>query len=101
MDNEEMIAADLFCVSHNIEVSFLHSLCSSGLLEVTTIENAVFISQDQLPDLEKLVRWHYDMDINLEGLETISHLLRQIKEMQQEMQDLKSRLGLYEKIDRP
>jgi hypothetical protein len=68
-------------------------------VEVTTIENTVFISQDQLPDLEKLVRWHYDMDINLEGLETISHLLRQIKEMQQEMQDLKSRLGLYEKID--
>ena len=39
------------------------------------------------------------MDINLEGLETISHLLRQIKVMQQEMQELKSRLGLYEKID--
>lgn len=99
MDNEEMIAADLFCASHNIEVSFLHSLYNSGLVEVTTIENTVFISQDQLPDLEKLVRWHYDMDINLEGLETISHLLRQIKEMQQEMQNLKSRLGLYEKID--
>ena len=99
MDKEEMIAADLFCASHNIEVSFLHSLCNSGLLEVTTIDNTVFISNEQLPDLERLVRWHYDMDINLEGLETISHLLHQLKEMQQEMQNLKSRLGLYEKID--
>lgn len=99
MDNEEMIAADLFCASHNIEVSFLHSLCNSGLLEVTTIENTVFISQDKLPDLEKLVRWHYDMDINLEGLEAISHLLLQINEMRQEMQNLRSRLGLYEKIN--
>lgn len=99
MDNEEMIAADLFCASHNIEVSFLHSLCNSGLLEVTTIENTVFISQDKLPDLEKLVRWHYDMDINLEGLEAISHLLHQINEMRQEMQNLRSRLGLYEKIN--
>ena len=99
MDKEEMIAADLFCASHNIEPSFLHSLCNSGLLEVTTMENTVFISYEQLPHLERLVRWHYDMDINLEGLETVSHLLRQIKEMQQEMQNLKSRLGLYEKID--
>ena len=99
MDKEEMIAADLFCASHNIEVSFLHSLCNSGLLEVTTIENTVFISNEHLPDLERLVRWHYDMDINLEGLETISHLLHRIKGMQQEMQNLKSRLGLYEKID--
>jgi hypothetical protein len=99
MDKEEMIAADLFCASHNIEVSFLHSLCNSGLLEVTTIENTVFISNEHLPDLERLVRWHYDMDINLEGLETISHLLHRIKGMQQEMQNLKSRLGLYEKIE--
>ena len=99
MDKEEMIAADLFCASHNIETSFLHSLSNAGLLEVTTIENTVFISQDQLPDLEKLVRWHYDMDINLEGLETISHLLHRIKGMQQEMQNLKNRLGLYEKIE--
>ncbi len=99
MDNEEMIAADLFCASHNIEIAFLHSLCNAGLLDVTTTEDTVFINQEQLPELEKLVRWHYDMDINLEGLETISHLLDQIKEMQQEMQNLKSRLGLYEKID--
>lgn len=99
MDNEEMIAADLFCASHNIEIAFLHSLCNAGLLDVTTTEDTVFINQEQLPELEKLVRWHYDMDINLEGLETISHLLDQIKVMQQEMQNLKSRLGLYEKID--
>ena len=98
MKKEEMIAADLFCASHNIEISFLHALCNSGLLEVINIENTTFITQEQLPDLEKMIRWHYDMDINLEGLEAVMHLLQKIKMMQQEMQVLRSRLNLYEPI---
>lgn len=98
MSNEDLIAADLFCASHNIEISFVQELSTAGLLEVTTIENAIFISDEQLPSLEKFVRLHYDMDINLEGLETIAHLLQQIKTMQQEMQTFKNRLSLYEPI---
>jgi len=99
MTNEEMVAAHEFCISHNVEITFLHSLCESGLLEITTVEEDVFINQDMLPELEKLVRLHYDMDINLEGIEVIHHLLQQIKAMQAEMRVLKNKLGLYEKID--
>jgi MerR HTH family regulatory protein len=99
MTKEEMVAAYEFCISHNVEVSFLHSLGESGLLEITTIEETAFINKDHLPELEKLVRWHYDMDINLEGIETIHHLLQQIKTMQNEMNTLKNRLRIYESID--
>lgn len=99
MRNEEMVAANEFCTSHNVEISFLYSLSESGLLEITTAEENVFIYQDQLPELEKLVRLHYDMDINLEGIEAIHHLLQQMKMMQDEMRVLKNKLGLYEKID--
>lgn len=99
MENEGMIKAQEFCMSHNIEISFLHSLRESGLLETTTIEETIFISHDQLPELEKLVRFHYDMDINLEGIEAIHHLLQQVKEMQEEIKAVKRRLSLYEKIE--
>lgn len=99
MTNEEMVAAREFCISHNVEISFLNSLSESGLLEITTIEETSFISQDQLPGLEKMVRFHYDMDINLEGIETIHHLLQQIKDMQDEIKTIKNRLCLYEKVD--
>ncbi len=99
MRNEEMVAANEFCTSHNVEISFLYSLSESGLLEITTAEENVFIYQDQLPELEKLVRLHYDMDINLEGIEAIHHLLQQMKTMQDEMRVLKNKLGLYEKVD--
>ena len=99
MTNEEMVAAHEFCISHNVEITFLHSLCESGLLEITTVEENVFINQEMLPELEKLVRLHYDMDINLEGIEVIHHLLQQINAMQAEMRVLKNKLDLYEKID--
>ena len=99
MTNEEMVAAHEFCISHNVEITFLHSLCESGLLEITTVKEDVFINQDMLPELEKLVRLHYDMDINLEGIEVIHHLLQQINAMQAEMRVLKNKLDLYEKID--
>ena len=98
MTKEEMVAASEFCTSHNVEISFLYSLSESGLLEITNVEETVFISQEQLPELEKLVRLHYDMDINLEGIEAIHHLLQQMKTMQDEMRVLKNKLALSEKV---
>ena len=99
MTNEEMVAANEFCISHNVEMSFLYSLSESGLLEIAKVEEDVFIHQDQLPELEKLIRFHYDMDINLEGIEAIHHLLQQMKTMQDEIKAIKNRLRLYERID--
>lgn len=99
MINSELIAAGEFCQSHNVEMSFLQALHESGLVDIVTAEEAIFISSDQLPHLEKLVSFHYDMDINLEGIEAIHHLLEQVKAIQDEMRLLKNRLGLYEKVD--
>ncbi|MEX1131718.1 MAG: chaperone modulator CbpM [Flavobacteriales bacterium] len=39
---------------------------------------------------------HYDLEINLEGLEAISHLLDQMDAAQQEARELRERLLLYE-----
>jgi len=46
--------------------------------------------------LEKFIRFHYEMDINIEGIETISHLLQRVNELQQEIVALKNKVGLYE-----
>ena len=99
MVNEELIALQEFCASRNVEISFVQSLSESGLLETITIEETAFISGEQLPELDKLVRLHYDMDINLEGIETIYHLLQQMKTMQKQLSELKGRLSLYERMN--
>ena len=96
METELLIALDEFCTVHNIEVSFIYSLEQSGLIEITKIRDASFIDADHLYQLEKFVRLYYDLDINLEGIETINYLLDRISSMQDEINNLRNKLRLYE-----
>lgn len=96
MGTEYLIAVDEFCASHDIEISFISSLQQSGLIEITKIKNSGFIEADKLMQLEKYIRLYYELDINLEGIETIDHLLQHINSMQDEIINLRNRLRLYE-----
>jgi hypothetical protein len=96
MNRENMIPAIEFCTCHNVEIEFINSLKEAGLIEITTVEETEYIYENQLNDLEKIVRLHYDLDINLEGIETVIHLLRRIGEMQDEITLLKNKLRMYE-----
>jgi len=96
MLTEYLIAVDEFCANNNIEISFISSLEQNGLIEIITIHETGFIDSGQLQQLEKYIRLYYEMDINLEGIETITHLLRRIDLMQEEIIMLKNRLRIYE-----
>ncbi len=96
MKTENLIAIDVFCNNHNIEVSFISSLHENGLIELLTINESRFIDFKQLKQIEKIIRFYYELDINLEGIETISHLLERINAMHDEIILLSNRLKLYE-----
>ena len=96
MQTKIFIAVNEFCTNHNIEISFISSLQETGLIEIATIEETAFIDADQLQQVEKFIRFYYDLDINLEGIETITHLLRRMNAMQDEITSLRNRLSLYE-----
>lgn len=99
MKTENLIAINEFCTNHNIEISFINSIQKSGLIEFTIIEESLFVDADQLKQLEKIVHFYYELDINLEGIETINHLLQRIISLQDEIIMLKNRLRLYEKSE--
>jgi hypothetical protein len=90
MDQDELIPVQDFCLYHNIEYSFINSLENSGLISVTSVQQSAFIPVDEVRKLEKFVRLHYDLDINLEGIETINYLLEKIEAMQEEILKLKN-----------
>ena len=96
MSNDPLIPADQFCAQHNIELSFISTLHENGLIKIVTVEHTQFIPEDHLPDLEKLVRLHYDLDINLEGLEVITYLLQRIETLQNELHQSKRLLRVYQ-----
>ena len=99
MQKDCLIAINEFCASHKIENSFIISLQKTGLIDIKTIREDVFIDTDQLQQLEKIVRLYYELDINLEGIETINHLLHRIISLHDENIVLKNRLLLYESDD--
>jgi hypothetical protein len=96
MDTNYFISVDEFCANHNIEISFISSLEESGLIEITTIKETEFIDHTQLLQLEKIVHLYFELDINLEGIETINHLLLRISSMQDEIISLRNKLSIYE-----
>lgn len=91
-----LISTTDFCTWHEVENTFIHSLGDAGLIEITVIDKGEFIPETQLQRLEKLVRLHHELDINLAGIEAITHLLDRVENLHQEMRTLKNRLRLYE-----
>ncbi|MFA9390165.1 MAG: chaperone modulator CbpM [Prolixibacteraceae bacterium] len=96
MQAQKLIPLSDFCGSHNIEISFVSSLQQNGLIEITIDDDHSFINNEQLRQLEQFVHFHYELDINLEGIETITHLLQQMNKMQDEIITLQNKLRLYE-----
>ncbi len=92
MEQEELIPAEDFCTHHQIEYSFISSLQNSGLISITSVESSSYIHPEEINKLEKFIRLHYDLDINIEGIETINYLLEKIEAMQKEMVSLKNKV---------
>ena len=91
-----LIAANDFCTYHHVEYTFVRSLNEAGLVELTVIDQTDYIPETQLQQLERMVRLHNELEINLAGVEAISHLLQRMESIQEEMRLLRNRLNRYE-----
>lgn len=92
----KLISVNDFCIHYKIENSFINSLKQSGLIEIITIEESDFLEESQLLQLEKIIFFYYELDINLEGIETINHLLHRVSSLQNEIINLKNSLRIYD-----
>lgn len=99
METKDLILIEHFCANHEIEFSFIDSLQEFGLIEVIIHEDNKYLPQNQLKEVEKMMRMHYDLDINMEGIDVIAHLLKRINHLQQELKVTQNRLRLYENED--
>jgi len=97
--SDQLISVEVFCTHQGVEASFVHALCERGLIRLTVLDHGAFVETSLLPHIEKLARMHYDMDIDLAGIEAISHLLERMQRLQEEVVALRDRLGLYESPD--
>ncbi len=96
MPKVKLVRLDDFCLHHQVEIEFISQLQNSGLVELITIQEKRFVPISELSHLEQLILLRYDLDINLEGIETVTYLLKKNAIMQTEITLLKNRLRLYE-----
>lgn len=93
MEKNKKISVEQCCIYYQIETTFVQQLDEYGLIELNRSGKKQFIRYEQLPDLEKFIRMHYELEINMEGMEAIGHLLNRMQSLQQEIQKLQNELG--------
>ncbi len=93
MKKADRISVEQCCVYYEIETNFVHDLDHFGLIELSRLGKKAFIDFEQLTDLEKYMHLHYDLNINMEGMEAIKHLLNRVKGLQKEIKKLQGELG--------
>jgi len=96
MNAQHLIAANDFCVYHHVEYTFIESLQEAGLVEVTVVNETTYIPDSELQKLEKMIRLHNDLEINVSGIGAITHLLQRIENMQEDLRGLKNKLRMYD-----
>jgi len=92
--NTELIIIREYCIQSRIEPDFIVQLENEGLIEITVIDNESYINISQLKNLEQYARWHYDLSINVEGIDVIRNLLDRMDDMQGEILKLREQLRL-------
>jgi len=93
MNENTMIPATDFCTSHQIELSVLFLLHESQLVTIEQTEQEILIPESELPRLEMFVRLHRDLEINIAGIESITHLLETIESLQKQVILLSNQLS--------
>ena len=96
MATKGLIAAEDFCTWHQVEYTFIHSLKEAGLVEVRVTGQGTYIPETELQKLERMIRLHHELEINVAGIEAITHLLQRVESIQEEMRSLRNRLKRYE-----
>ncbi|HEY2582018.1 MAG TPA: chaperone modulator CbpM [Mucilaginibacter sp.] len=92
MTEINLIAASDFCRYHEVEYTFISSLEEAGLVELKVVNHTTYIPETELQKLEKIIRMHHELEINIEGIDVISHLLRRMELMQEEIRQLRNKL---------
>lgn len=90
------ISVKQFCTSYKIPQHFIDSLSTFELINIVEIDATNHILIDDISKIEQLMRMHFDLNVNLEGLDVINNLLNQIFALKDQVKLLENRLKFYE-----
>lgn len=81
---EDRISREELVKIYNIEVSFFDDLEETGLLHIVKENNVKYLLYEELSSFERFTNWHYDLEVNLPGLEMLHQLLQKMETLKAE-----------------
>jgi len=92
MSTKNYILLNNLCIHYDVEISFFNSLNEFGLIEIISVEESQYIQEDKIIDIEKMIRIHQELNVNIEGIDVVLNLLEKIEELQNELIITKNKL---------
>ncbi|WP_201448293.1 chaperone modulator CbpM [Flavobacterium seoulense] len=96
MSTENFIPLTTLCLHYKLEISFFNTLNENGLIEIQFVDNIQYVHKESIYEIEKIVRMHQDLEVNIEGIDVVLNLLQKIDALQTELLQVRNRLLLYE-----
>ncbi|OCB76129.1 chaperone modulator CbpM [Flavobacterium crassostreae] len=96
MSTENLITLNTLCQHYNLEITFFTDLKDLGLIAIQNIEQTLYVHQDAIYKVEKIVRIHQDLEVNVAGIDVILNLLNKIELLQKELTETQNSLRLYQ-----
>ena len=85
MEVENLISLVQFCEHHSIDKDFILSLDDQNIIEIITLNENSYIHIDSLEKVEKIIRLHIELSINIEGIDVIIRLLDKLASLEMEL----------------
>ena len=96
MEAQELIIVDVFCKECRIELTLIEELADFGLIEIVKNNGLKYIHSNHLKQVERVIQFHNELNINKEGIEVILNLLERLSLQNQQVRLLQDKLNLYE-----
>jgi hypothetical protein len=96
MRTDNLILLTTVSSHYQLELSFFTHLNDLGLIEIEVMEESPYIHQNQMHDLERMIRMHNDLEVNPEGIDIVFNLLQKIEYLKKDLNAAQNRLRLYE-----
>lgn len=89
MKIDNLISLSILCERYKLEDAFFKSLGEYDLVEIVEVNEERFLHLEQISDLERILRFYNDLEINLAGIEVINNLLKKIDSLEKELKVLR------------
>jgi type I restriction-modification system DNA methylase subunit len=96
MNLENYIQIEVYCKQTQTPLEFIDDLFEFDMIEVQRIDNKSYVQPHHIVEIERIYRLRNDLGINMEGIDTLNHMIEKVKRLEQELKMLRDRLTIYE-----